>query len=855
MYGMLLLSACQFGQAEYGDTLWSKVLEFAGVKNTVFDPHVRYPDHIFTQLAEACTVLIGEGDQEDYMVFFGRCFVRYCSSYGYDKVLRRAGRHFCHFLQEVDNLHAQLRFSFHKMRSPSLIVTRFDGEGAVLQYRSCRVGFTHYVIVAVVAGAEDVGAEDVGAEDVGAEDVGAEDVGAGDVGAEDVGAEDVGAGDVGAEDVGAEDVGAGDVGAEDVGAEDVGAGDVGAEDVGAEDVGAGDVGAEDVGAEDVGAGDVGAEDVGAEDVGAGDVGAEDVGAEDVGAGDVGAEDVGAEDVGAGDVGAEDVGAEDVGAAAAWHINCVSYRLDFDNRDFLQDFQKMKVDFSRPSLPNTTLHVIMQLFPCGIVMDADLRVRLAGDRIHQLLGAGLIGSEFVDHFSIRRPVMQFSWKEVLMHDRVAWEVVARIKANNNNSSHTSGTSPLSTPTPPDGVHGGMSSSRASLAPGYSCNPKPPTSGFTGGFAGASSKSVGSLSAMACPFSAELSGQRAELDASQVSLERRRSHRSEWIQKNRSLSSDQQLHEGEKGLLLKGQMYILKDHQMAMFLCMPLINNQQEMRDLGLYLNDLSMHDLSREMALTDWQHCSNIELMYNRAEENSAKLEETLNLREQWKERGDNLLYAMLPRQVADLLRQGQHPLETCQSFEEVSVLFAEASLLEERKSLEALEIVRSVNEMYNLLDDLTDRYSVFKVETVGGVYMVVGGVPEPLADHTAHVAALALHMTRAVNDNFRRTHNIRIGIHVGPVVAGVVGNRLPRYCLFGDTVNTASRMLTNCHFGRVHVTERYAKAVEALGFRTRHRGTLPIKGKGTMSTYWLEGYQDENVAHKRSDDNSSHARV
>ncbi|KAH9636103.1 hypothetical protein HF086_008403, partial [Spodoptera exigua] len=124
------------------------------------------------------------------------------------------------------------------------------------------------------------------------------------------------------------------------------------------------------------------------------------------------------------------------------------------------------------------------------------------------------------------------------------------------------------------------------------------------------------------------------------------------------------------------------------------------------------------------------------------------------------------------------------------------------------------------------------VETVGTVYMLVSGAPERRRAHAAAAASAALAISRAIPA-------LTIGIHTGPVVAGVLGLRLPRYCLVGDTVNTASRMQTSSEPGRVQISAIAAAQLPAGRFRLRRRGLIKVKGKGTMETFWLEGEVEE----------------
>lgn len=110
---------------------------------TFFYLHKIYPDNLMPDLAEALSALTGE-PFDYFMDFFGKCFVRFFTNFGYDKMLKATGRYFCDFLQSVDNIHLQMRFTYPKMKSPSMQLTETDDNGAVLIYRSGRTGFSRY---------------------------------------------------------------------------------------------------------------------------------------------------------------------------------------------------------------------------------------------------------------------------------------------------------------------------------------------------------------------------------------------------------------------------------------------------------------------------------------------------------------------------------------------------------------------------------------------------------------------------------------------------------------------------------------------------------------------------------------
>lgn len=219
---------------------------------------------------------------------------------------------------------------------------------------------------------------------------------------------------------------------------------------------------------------------------------------------------------------------------------------------------------------------------------------------------------------------------------------------------------------------------------------------------------------------------------------------------------------------------------------------------------------------------------------SLSLEKSCRLRDQWKKKGDQLLYSMIPKSCALHLREGRDPMEACQAYECVTIMFCGVQLTEAGTRTGVMQTVAYINDVYSRIDRLLDSLEarVYKVETVGTVYMVVSGAPERRRHHAAAAASAALAVCTALP-------KLTIGIHSGPCVAGVLGLRLPRYCLVGDTVNTASRMQTTSEPGRIQISAE-TKAQLPPRFRIRRRGLIKVKGKGMMDTYWLEGEVEED---------------
>jgi guanylate cyclase len=203
-------------------------------------------------------------------------------------------------------------------------------------------------------------------------------------------------------------------------------------------------------------------------------------------------------------------------------------------------------------------------------------------------------------------------------------------------------------------------------------------------------------------------------------------------------------------------------------------------------------------------------------------------------KAENLLLNILPSSIADKLKAQTQPI--ADQFVSASILFADVvDFTPWSERLSPADVVGYLDHLFSHFDELAERYGLEKIKTIGDCYMVAAGVPTPRPDHARALALMALDMLEAMRSNDEVGHlglELRVGINSGPVVAGVIGRKRFLYDLWGDAVNTASRMESHGTPGRIQIT-RATYELLADEFECEPRGTIALKGKGEVEAWYL----------------------
>ncbi|XP_055535984.1 guanylate cyclase soluble subunit beta-1 isoform X2 [Wyeomyia smithii] len=303
--------------------------------------------------------------------------------------------------------------------------------------------------------------------------------------------------------------------------------------------------------------------------------------------------------------------------------------------------------------------------------------------------------------------------------------------------------------------------------------------------------------------------------------------------------------ERYLRLKGQMMYIPESDLILFQCYPSVMNLDDLTKKGLHISDIPLHDASRDLVLlsekfeAEYKLTTNLEILTDR-------LQQTYRDLESEKQKTDRLLYSVLPKTVANELRH-QRPVAP-KRYDSVTLMFSGVVGFGQYCAANtdaegAMKIVKMLNELYTIFDELTDSKSnsnIYKVETVGDKYMAVSGLPDECENHAKCIARLALDMMDMARNVKMGSESLKItiGIHSGEVVTGVIGNRMPRYCLFGNTVNLTSRTETTGVHGKINISETtYKLLCEPVNhdpsFHLEYRGPVVMKGKPEPMKCWF----------------------
>lgn len=220
----------------------------------------------------------------------------------------------------------------------------------------------------------------------------------------------------------------------------------------------------------------------------------------------------------------------------------------------------------------------------------------------------------------------------------------------------------------------------------------------------------------------------------------------------------------------------------------------------------------------------------------------------------NLLYNVFPPHIADALKQGKKVEQ--ESHECVTIFFSDiVGFTTISQSTTPQKVCQMLERLYQKFDDLSDKHDIYKTETIGDAYMAISNlVKDQTSDHVKRMAEFSKDAIKAASETYIDEEHpetgyvqIRVGFHSGPVIADVIGTRLPKYDVFGDTVNTASRMESNSESGRIHCSKASADLLRLQDPKSRlvSRGQIDIKGKGLMSTYWVGNDEKDQFVHKQ----------
>jgi len=263
-------------------------------------------------------------------------------------------------------------------------------------------------------------------------------------------------------------------------------------------------------------------------------------------------------------------------------------------------------------------------------------------------------------------------------------------------------------------------------------------------------------------------------------------------------------------------------------------QKQIRSLT---KKLERSEMNRSHLEQMWDRNSNLfQTLNSEIEHQRTLIQQQHQQLELERQKSEDLLLNILPRPIAQRLKEDQSVI--ADYFHSTTVLFTDiVGFTKLSENLSPSELVQFLNKIFTSFDNLVEKYQLEKIKTVGDAYMVAGGFPKPRPDHVEAIADLALEMQESMvmfHTEKNQSVSMRTGIHTGPAVAGVIGIKKFIYDVWGDTVNTASRMESHGIGGQIQVSNAIYKVLKDK-YILKQRGMIEMKGKGRLMTYWLQG--------------------
>uniref|UniRef100_UPI00398EF35B soluble guanylate cyclase 88E-like n=1 Tax=Pristiophorus japonicus TaxID=55135 RepID=UPI00398EF35B len=401
---------------------------------------------------------------------------------------------------------------------------------------------------------------------------------------------------------------------------------------------------------------------------------------------------------------------------------VVYKMNFDNAAFKHRIPQLRAAPGYEKLPMKK-GIFFDMFPFSMIFRRDMTMSRIGDGLKEVF-SDLQGKKVNDEFTLVRPMLEFNWDNIYTHLNNVFELMSQAEVESKQKVNV------------------LKASKEDNEE-KKCNREEDSREEKQGM---DEEYVNEYTSQKNAASEDI-----ELLAFQT-----------IIGKCSDTIFEDMTDPPKKPLHLKGQMKYMAQWDTLIFLGTPIIETVEDMIKMGVYINDLNLHDSSRELILAGTQQSAELQLALDQEQQKYAQLQEIIKKLDEEKKRGDSLLYAMIPKVVADRLRKGVTALETCQVFPDVTILFSDVVKFNEICiHISPMQVVDMLNDIYIVFDTLSEKHNVYKVETIRDAYMVVAGVPNKTIFHAHHICDMAMDMLSSIDHLKDPSTGTNIQIRVG----------------------------------------------------------------------------------------------